>query len=96
MLEDDQKLRLLLAAIKIQNVITELGLTQEYSFLKSVYGSDWASKQCDTRDFGFDDLGQQASGSDIVPGLPNNPESFPLSSLNETIGKVNRLVAQIN
>ncbi len=45
MFEDEQKLRLLAAAVKLQNIITTLDLDEEYQTMIDFYGSSTNTHQ---------------------------------------------------
>jgi hypothetical protein len=49
MFEDEQKLRLLAAAVKLQNIITTLGLDEEYQTMIDFYGSSTITHQDEVR-----------------------------------------------
>ena len=95
MLEDDQKLRLITAAVKMQYIIATLEMDQEFRILKDAYYPGNKSLQDDAQTLEYDNAELQVAGDDILPSRPDNKETL-YSSLNKTICNLNKLVDQIN
>ena len=95
MLEDDQKLRLITAAVKMQYIIATLEMDQEFRILKDAYYRGNKSLQDDAQTLEHDNAQLRVAGKDILPSQSSSPETL-YSKLNKTICNLSRLVDQIN
>ena len=91
MLEDEQKLRLLAAAVKLQNIITTLNLDQEYQTMIDFCGSSTNAPQDEVQAL------EDANAILQVTLQSERDDSGDLyTSLNQTIYDMSKLVVQIN
>jgi predicted nucleic acid-binding protein len=91
MFEDEQKLRLLSAAVKLQNIITTLDLNEEYQTMVEFYGSSTNTHQDKVQAL------EDANAILQVTLQSEHDDSEDLYiSLNQTIYDMSKLVVQIN
>jgi hypothetical protein len=95
MFEDDQKLRLLTAAVKVQDIIAALDIDLELRTLIDFYGSGTNTHRGEVQ--ALKDANaklQVAGGVTLQSQLDDSGDQF--AALNRTIYDVSRLVDQIN
>ena len=89
MFEDEQKLRLLSAAVRLKNIITTLNLDEEYQTMVEFYGSSTNTHQ--------DKALEDANAILQVTLQSEHDDSEDLYiSLNQTIYDMSKLAVQIN
>ena len=95
MFEDEQKLRLLAAAAKLQDIITTLDIDLEYQTLIDLYGSSTNTHQDEVQALEDANTKLQVAGDVTLQSqLDDSGDLF--SSLNQTIYDMSKLVVQIN
>ena len=95
MFEDEQKLRLLAAAVKLQDIIATLDIDLEYQTLFDFYGSSTNTHQDEVQALEDANTKLQVAGDVTLQSqLDDSGDLF--SSLNQTIYDMSKLVVQIN
>ncbi len=95
MFEDELKLRLLTAAIKLQDIIATLDIDREYLALIDYYGSRADTHQDEVQALEDANAKLQIAGDITLQSqLDDGGDLF--TSLNQTIYDMNKLVNQIN
>ena len=95
MFEDEQKLRLLTAAIKLQEIIATLDIELEYQALIDFYGSSTNTHQDEVQALEDANAKLRVAGDVTLQSqLDDSGDLF--TSLNQTIYDLNKLVNQIN
>jgi hypothetical protein len=95
MFEDEQKLRLLAAAVKLQDIIATLDIDLEYQTLIDFYGSSTNTHQDEVQALEDANTKLQVAGDVTLQSqLDDSGDLF--SSLNQTIYDMSKLVVQIN
>ena len=95
MLEDDQKLRLITAAVRMQDIIATLEMDQEFRTLRDTYCLRGKLQQDEVQTLEYDNAELQVAGDDILPSQPDYKEDMN-SSLNNTICNLSKLIDQLN
>ena len=95
MFEDAQKLRLLTAAIKLQDIIATLDIELEYQALIDFYGSSTNTHQDEVQALEDANAKLQVAG-DVSLQCQLNDSGDRFTSLNQKIYDMNKLVDQIN
>lgn len=95
MLEDDQKLRLITAAVRMQDIIATLEMDLEFRTLSDTYCLRDKSLQDEVQTLEYVNAELQVAGDDILPSQPDYTEDM-YSSLNKTISNLSKLIDQIN
>ena len=97
MLEDDQKLRLITAAVRMQDIIATLEMDQEFRILSDTYCQSDKSLQDEVQTPEHDNTELRVAGDDDNR-LPSQPYYIDdiYSSLNKTICDLSKLIDQIN
>jgi len=95
MLEDDQKFRLIIAAVKMQKIIATLEMDLEIQTLSDIYCPSDKSLQDEVQTLEYSKAEIQVAGGDMLPSQSDNKEDL-YSSLNKTIYNLSNLVDQIN
>ena len=95
MLEDDQKLRLITAAVRMQDIIATLEMDLEFRTLSDTYCLSDKSLQDEVQTLEYDNAELKVAGDDIIPSQPDYKEDM-YSSLNKTICNLSKLIDQIN
>ncbi len=95
MFEEEQKLRLLTAAIKLQDIIATLDLDLEYQALIDLYDSSTNTRQDEVQALEDANAKLQVAGDvSLQSQLDDSGDLF--TSLNQTIYDSNKLVDQID
>ncbi len=95
MLEDIQKLRLLTAAVNLQNIISTLEINLEYQTLIDLYGS--RTKTLLDKAQALEDANAEPRvAGDFILQSQLDDSGDPFTSLNHTICQIDKLIAQIN
>jgi hypothetical protein len=95
MLEDEQKLRLLAAAAKLQDIIATLDIDLEYQALVDLYGSSAKTLKDEVQALEDANVKHRVAGNVTLQSqLDDSGDLF--SSLNQTIYDMGKLVVQIN
>ena len=94
MLEDDQKLRLITAAVRMQDIIATLEMDLEFRTLNDTYCLSDKSSQDEVQTLEYDNAEHQVAGDDILPSRSDYTEDM-YSSLNKTICNLSKLIDQI-
>ena len=95
MFEDEQKIRLLAAAAKLQNIIAALDIDLEYQALIDFYDSSTSTRQDEVQ--ALEDANSEPRVTGDITLQSQLDESGDLfTSLNQTIYDMSKLVVQIN
>jgi hypothetical protein len=95
MFEEEQKLRLLTAAIKLQDIIATLDIDLEYQALIDFFGSSADTHQDEVQALEDANAILQVAGDvSLQSQLDDSGDLF--TSLNQTIYDMSKLVVQIN
>ena len=90
MFEDEQKLRLIAAAVKLQDIIATLEVDLEYQALIDIYGSSAKAQTYEVQglvpDAGFQDAGESTIKSRDVD------QNALFTALNQTVYDIGKLV----
>ena len=95
MFEDEQKLRLLAAAAKLQDIIATLDIDLEYQTLIDVFGSCTNTHQDEVQALEDANAKLQVAGEVTLQSQLDDSGNL-FTSLNQTIYDMNKLVVQIN
>jgi len=95
MVENEQKLRLLAAAAKLQNIITTLDLDEQYQAMIDFYGSSTNTHQDEVQALEDANAKLQVAGEVTLQSQLDDSGNL-FTSLNQTIYDMNKLVVQIN
>ncbi len=95
MFEDEQKLRLLTAAVKLHDIIATLDIDLEYQALIDFYGTSADTHQDEVQALEDANAKLRVAGDvSLQSQLDDSGDLF--TSLNQTIYNLNKLVNQIN
>ena len=95
MFEDEQKLRLIAAAVKLQNIIAVFEIGLEYQALIDLCSSRTKTSQDEVQTLENANANPQVAGDAMLQSqLDDNGDLF--TSLNQTIYNMGKLVDQIN
>jgi hypothetical protein len=95
MLEDEQKLRLITAAVKLQDIIATLEMDLEYQTLIDIYGYSTKTLQDEVQALEVSNEELQVARDVTLQSQLNDYEVLFIS-LNQTIYDMAKLVGQIN
>ncbi len=95
MFEDEQKLRLLAAAAKLQDIIATLDIDLEYQTLIDLYGSSTNTHQDEVQALEDANAKLQVAGEVTLQSQLDDCEDL-FTSLNQTIYEMSKLVVKIN
>jgi len=95
MLEEEQKVRLLTAAVNLQNIISTLGIDLEYQALIGLYGSRTKTLLDKLQAPEDANAGLQVAGDITLQSQLDNI-GYLFTSLNQTICQIDKSIVQIN